>query len=152
MASYSCSRNRRTVAPKYRLCPKCKYRYERIKKKCPSCAAPRPKKRVPKHAVTLRDHNYEHYLAVSKEIHGNGDESCDVCRKPRSSNKNNRRHDRDHDHVTGKPRGLACVTCNKLMVRDLTLERARRIVAYYERVEKHYTKPEGQLEKGPDES
>ena len=45
--------------------------------------------------------------------------------------------DRDHDHVTGLPRGLACPGnqgCNALMPKQLTLERALAIVAYLQRV------------------
>jgi hypothetical protein len=98
----------------------------------------RPKRRVPKHAHTLRDDPYELYVAVARDVHGVTDEACCVCGKPRSQE---RRHDRDHDHVTGQPRGLACggnSGCNALMPHHLTLERARLIVAYLERVEAHY--------------
>ena len=140
------------MAAKYRLCPKCKYRYERIKKKCPSCGKARPKKRVPKHAETLRDDSYEHYVQISKEIHGNGDGTCDVCRRPPSPT---RRHDRDHDHNTGQPRGLACPGihgCNRSMPHWLTAHRAQLIADYLKRVENYYTtKPEGQVEEGKDQ-
>ena len=127
------------MAPKYRLCPKCKYRYERIKKKCPNCDAKRPKKRVPAHAETLRDHSYEYYVGVSSDIHGVADESCCVCRKPKSEA---RRHDRDHDHITGNPRGLACHLCNRMMPRQMDAHRAQLIANYLKRVETYYTKPE----------
>jgi hypothetical protein len=40
--------------------------------------------------------------------------------------------------VTGKPRGLACYQDNNIMPRQLTLARARLIVAYLERVEAFY--------------
>ena len=46
-----------------------------------------------------------------------------------------------HDHLTGLPRGLACPGnqgCNALMPSQLTLERARLIVSYLERVENYY--------------
>lgn len=137
------------MPPRYRLCPRCKYRYERIKKKCPSCAAKAPKKRVPRHAQTLRDDNYERYCELNQAIHGVTDESCGVCGRPRAKE---RRHDRDHDHITGLPRGLACVSCNRLMVHRLTLEKARQIVAYYERVQRYYTKPEDKSGEEPEEA
>ncbi len=63
---------------------------------------------------------------------------CGVCGKPPATA---RHHDRDHDHVTGLPRGLACpgnTGCNSLMPRQMTLERARAIVGYLERVEAFY--------------
>lgn len=125
------------MPPKYRLCPKCKYRYERIKQKCPNCAAARPKKRVPKHAQTLRDHTYEDYINISKQIHGVEDESCCVCRKPKAEG---RRHDRDHDHKTGNPRGLACHLDNRSMPHWLTAHRAQLIADYLKRVEDFYGK------------
>lgn len=126
------------MAPRWTLC-KCGARYERIKRKCPSCGKTRAKKRVPKHAQTLRDHSYEHYMEVSKAIHGVTDESCCVCRKPRSPE---RRHDRDHDHTTGNPRGLACHLCNRDMPRWMTAHRAKLMYEYLTRVDQYYlTKP-----------
>jgi hypothetical protein len=122
---------------KYWVCRGCGFRNDRAKRKCagPDCNRSKPKKRVPAHARTLRDDSYETYVEVSRQIHGVADESCCVCRKPRSLE---RRHDRDHDHVTGKPRGLACHRCNRVMVRELTLERAQAIVDYLARVESFY--------------
>lgn len=137
------------MPPKYRLCPKCRYRYERVKKKCPSCGRARPKKRVPKHAITLQRDSYGFYCEVARVLHGVTDERCCVCGKPRHPE---RRHDRDHDHLTGHPRGLACVQCNRIMVHRLTIDRAKAIVAYLERAAKYEekfpnlnTKPEDQL-------
>ena len=125
--------------PRLWLC-KCGTRNERIKQRCVACRGPRPKRRVPKHARTLRDDSYTVYEQVNADLHGpaHGGEwtpdCCGVCGKPPATT---RRMDRDHDHVTGKPRGLACpgnTGCNALMPRQLTLERARLIVAYLERV------------------
>ena len=129
------------MAKRYFLCQGCRTRVERVKRKCPVCGRARPKKRVPKHAITLQRDSYDFYCQIAADIHGVTDERCCVCGKPRNPE---RRHDRDHDHLTGNPRGLACVVCNKLMVHKLTLERARQIVGYLERVEKHYTKPKSQ--------
>lgn len=130
------------MASRYWSCP-CGTRNERIKQKCsnPECARRRPKPRVLKHARTLRDDSYEAYEKLNGEIHGlaHGGEwtpdCCGVCGKQPSTS---RHMDRDHDHVTGKPRGLACpgnTGCNALMPRQLTLDRARAIVAYLERVQ-----------------
>jgi hypothetical protein len=126
------------------LCP-CGTRNQRVKQKCSGegCNRRRPKRRVPVHARTLRDDDYPTYERVNAELHAaafGGEWSpdhCGVCGKPPSTA---RHHDRDHDHVTGLPRGLACPGnsgCNALMPRQLTLERARLIVAYLERVESH---------------
>jgi Recombination endonuclease VII len=124
------------VARLYVTCPKCSHRSDRAggRRKCQGCGAPLPKRRVPKHARTLRDDSYAAFVQVNELIHGAG-EDCGVCGKPR---KFERRHDRDHDHVTGLPRGLACPGnqgCNALMPRWLTAERARAIAEYLERVE-----------------
>ncbi len=126
-------------------CP-CGTRNERVKQKCANaaCRRARPKKRVPAHARTLRDDPYTVYEATNGEIHGEGHpgewtaDCCGVCGKPPATT---RHMDRDHDHLTGKPRGLACpgnTGCNALMPRQLTLARARLIVAYLERVEAFY--------------
>ena len=125
--------------PKTWLCG-CGTRNERIKQKCVTCRKSRPKKRVPVHARTLRDDPYPVYEAVNAELHGpafGGEwtpDCCGVCGKPPSTS---RHMDRDHDHTTGRPRGLACpgnTGCNALMPSQLTLERARLIVGYLERV------------------
>lgn len=122
---------------RYWSCRKCAHRNERTSSRtCQGCGErTKPKLRVPAHAVTLRDDPYTTYCEVNASIHGVTDEACGVCGKPRTLE---RRHDRDHDHSTGKPRGLACVHCNKHMPRGLTLELAEKIVAYLRRVEAYY--------------
>lgn len=121
----------------------CGLRNSRRRTYCESCGkAGKPKARVPKHAVALRDLDYRAFQDFNERVHGQGD-ACGVCGKPPSD----LRHlDRDHGHNPaensfGKPRGLACPGnqgCNALMPRQMTLERARAIVAYLERVEAHY--------------
>lgn len=126
--------------PSYWSCPGCGTRNERVKQRCGNedCHRKRPKRRVPRHARTLRDDPYELYVQVAEQIHGVTDEACCVCGKPRSQE---RRHDRDHDHRTGQPRGLACAGntgCNALMPSWLTRERAQAIADYLGRVEAFY--------------
>lgn len=116
--------------PKYWTCP-CGTRNERTKQKCVNtdCRRSRPKKRVRAHARTLRDDSYAVYVELAREIHGVTDESCCVCGKPRTLE---RRCDRDHDHLTGLPRGLACGGnrgCNVLMVPWVTAATASGIAA-----------------------
>jgi hypothetical protein len=128
------------LARKYWICPKCGVRYERTKQKCSTCSRSRPKPRVAPHAKTLRDDSYDVYLQAARDIHGVSDESCCVCGRERSQE---RRHDRDHGHLRGdpaygKPRGLACVSCNRLMPRELDLARALLIVQYLTRVDWFY--------------
>lgn len=125
---------------------RCGYRNQRTKRKCLSCGKAKPKKKVPAHARTLRDDGYEHYVEVSKVLHGVKDEQCCVCGRPKSPE---RRHDRDHDHRTGHPRGLVCSLDNRLMkYTQLDAERAQLIADYLKRAEqysKHFTKPEGHV-------
>ena len=112
----------------------CGERWPRTKQLC-TCGGRRPKRRVPKHARTLRNQTWDHYNAVNAEIHGVTDGACAVCGRPEHESMH---HHREHDHVTGMPRGLVCFQCNALMPRLLTLERARLVVAYLERVEAFY--------------
>lgn len=125
------------VARKFVLCS-CGTRNDRAggRRKCASCAKPLPKRRVPKHALTLRDQTYYDYTDLNEEIHGRG-EACGICGRARPES---RRHDRDHDHRTGLARGLACVRCNRELLRNSTLEEARAVVAYLERVERFYAR------------
>lgn len=135
---------------RYWTCPKCKTRNERTKQVCRGtiyshgghnatpCGGRRPKPRVPAHRRTLQDDPYATYEALNREIHGAEPDACGVCGRPP---KHERRHDRDHDHTTGKPRGLACPGnqgCNALMPRWLTADRAQAIADYLRRVEEHY--------------
>ena len=128
-------------ARKWWSCPKCGYRNEGRAIKCRQtfssfqCDGRRPKRRVPKHARTLRDDSYETYRQLNWVLHNKAHDGwfdpdcCGVCGKPPKA----RRHDRDHDHRTGKPRGLACWHCNRELLRHATLDELRLAVAYLER-------------------
>lgn len=130
------------MARKYWTCRKCSFRNEHAAhkgRKCSDCGEEtRPKKRVPAHAVTLRDDSYGDYAVLSVLIHGGKPHACAVCGKPKPDTEGAKRHHRDHDHTTGKARGLACFRCNTILLRGITLEEARAIVAYHERVEAFY--------------
>ena len=136
---------------RYWTCP-CGTRNERVKQRCTNedCRKRRPKAHVPPHARTLRDDPYEVFRALNDEIHGPAfgpewqADNCGVCgAAPKGTRNMDREHGHDRSELSyGKPRGLACPGdwgCNKVMSR-LTLERARAIVAYLERVEAHYAK------------
>lgn len=131
---------------RYWTCRKCGTRNPRLWQKCggyspseaKSCDGRRPKPRVPAHRRTLQDDSYAVYEALNRQIHGAEPDACGACGKPP---KYERRHDRDHDHGTGLPRGLACPGnqgCNALMPRWLSAERAQAIADYLKRVEEHY--------------
>jgi hypothetical protein len=74
------------------------------------------------------------FAAVNEAIHGQGT-NCGVCG---AQPKDDRNMQREHDHVTGQARGLACWRCNRLMPKQFDLAHARLIVAYLERVETFY--------------
>lgn len=57
--------------------------------------------------------------------HGN---QCAICKKPRSAFKN--RLSVDHNHGTGKIRGLLCFYCNKRVIGRNTIESANKIMTY----------------------
>lgn len=129
------------MPPRYWSCPACSTRNPRTKQKCAGdgCKRSRPKPRVAKHAVALRDVTYQAFEAFNRDVHGAEPDACGVCGRPKHEAMN---HHREHDHVTGNPRGLACFQCNSLMPRLLTLERAELVVAYLRRVHEHYEQEE----------
>jgi hypothetical protein len=126
------------VPRKYVSC-KCGHRNDREggRRKCTACGSQLPKRRVPKHAEVLRDLPYAVWAELSVEIHGGDLDACACCRRPMADG---RKHDRDHDHRTGLPRGLACYRCNRELLRNSTLEEARAVVAYLERANGYYLK------------
>jgi hypothetical protein len=155
------------MSRRYVHCAKCSHRNDRTggRRNCVSCGAPLPKRRVAKHAETLRDDSYAVYVRLAEAIHGVTDESCCACGKPRSQD---RRHDRDHEHnrrspFFGKGRGLLCGGnrgCNVLILPwvnasvaraihlakleglEADAERWRLIADYLERVESFYARQE----------
>jgi hypothetical protein len=70
------------------------------------CGKPKPKKRKPAHMAALQL-PYEAFV----EANG-GSDVCGICGVGPSEK---RRLDRDHDHVTGLPRGLLCWKHNKAL-------------------------------------
>jgi len=94
------------------------------------CGKPKPKRRVPVHARVLRDTSYDEAARLSQLIHGGDLEACGVCGRPRGESK---RHDRDHDHRTGKLRGLACFNCNRELLRGHTEETLQACLDYLRR-------------------
>lgn len=138
------------------ICPTCKRKNEArtSSRTCAyGCGATKPPPRVTK--AKPRE-NFTVFDRLNAEIHGVTDGSCGVCGKPPSER---RKNDRDHCHVTGRPRGLACPGdsgCNVLMAKWVTAATARGIAeakraacekdaerwdliaAYLERVDAHY--------------
>lgn len=117
------------MARKYVNCP-AGHRNDRVggRTKCATveCGLPLRKRPVQRHKAILAQ-GYAPFVQAAVEIHGVTDESCCVCGKPRSQE---RHHDRDHDHVTGEARGLACpgdTGCNVLMPKWMTAATARGI-------------------------
>lgn len=91
------------MTPRPWTCRKCRKQHpSRIKKKC-DCGTVRPATRRPAHLKAL-DLPREVFI----EANG-GTENCGICGDPPKAK---RRHDRDHCHLSGKPRGILCPTCN----------------------------------------
>ena len=111
---------------------RCGHRNESAHRKCRGCGKAKPKRRVPKHAEVLRDTSYTEAAALSWRMHGGELDACGVCGRPRGE----RNHDRDHDHRTGKFRGLACFHCNRELLRGHTAETLRACLAYLERADR----------------
>jgi hypothetical protein len=105
-------------------CRSCKARMGARKRKC-VCGKARPPKRVAAHLKAL-ELPYEAYVVL------NGGEFCGVetCKRERSAK---RRLDRDHDHATGRPRGLLCSAHNRMLTNRVTAAELRALADYLER-------------------
>lgn len=95
-----------------------------VKKKCYGCGKPRPAKRQPAHRAVLGEMAYEEWVRMF------GGEVCGICGRQPSAT---RRLDRDHDHKTGKPRGLLCARCNRALPSWVDAQWLRRAAYYLER-------------------
>jgi len=125
-----------TKKRRYWTC-KCGHRNEATRsRKCGGCGElSRPKKRVAPHARILRDRPYEWWEDLSLKIHGGERGACGYCRKPKPEDG---KHERDHDHATGLPRGLACFRCNHHRLRLHTLETMEDGAAYLRRAKEFH--------------
>jgi hypothetical protein len=103
---------------------KCLTKNPRVKQRCQTCGAPRPAPKRAKHLVAL-EAPYEYYVEL------NGGERCAICLRERTEK--DRRLDRDHDHKTGRPRGLLCSRCNRWLVQWMTPEWLRAAADYLDR-------------------
>jgi hypothetical protein len=93
------------------------------KRLCTACGAPKPKRARAKHLVAL-EAPYEAYVSLT------GADRCGICLRPRSEK--DRRLQRDHDHRSGRPRGLLCVRCNRALPWWMTAEWLRAAADYLE--------------------
>ena len=91
---------------------RCQFRNPSAKRKCIACGKPRPPRRKPAHLAALQL-DYEGFVSLNHGDH------CGICQRAPSEN---RRLDRDHDHATGKPRGLLCHRCNRTLANWITPE------------------------------
>lgn len=59
------------------------------------------------------------------------EQSCAICKKHESNFK--KRLAVDHNHKTGKVRGLLCYRCNKFLVGRFTLTTIKPVITYLEK-------------------
>jgi Recombination endonuclease VII len=127
------------MARKQWTCRKCRTVNKHAAHKGRACSGcgeqTRPKKREPAHMQALADHDYGDTAVLSVLIHGGEPHACGCCGRPKPESGRLEHWHRDHDHVTGLPRGLACTYCNTFLIRDLTLEQVDRIHAFMHRAD-----------------
>lgn len=104
---------------------KCGHVNPNRKQKCEKCEGKKRPKSTPKHKAVLKTMTHEDFAEIQ------GTEVCGICAAPPKA----RRLHRDHDHLTGLPRGLLCFPCNAVLRERVTLEWAYRLVKYLERAE-----------------
>lgn len=110
MTHWTCRRKVRSQMSDIAASRVCGHRNPGRKRLCELCGGSKPKKARPKHLVALES-DYEAYVAL------NGGDHCGICRRQR---RGGRRLDRDHDHKTGRPRGLLCHRCNRALPHWMT--------------------------------
>jgi hypothetical protein len=119
-------------------CRKCRHKNPRRKQKCEAmipvrdglgftideepCTGRRPAPRKPKHAAVLEE-PYETWVAQFGEV-------CNICGRPATAA---RKLDRDHDHRSGKKRGLLCHICNRTLGNRIDVEWLEKATDYLRR-------------------
>jgi hypothetical protein len=116
MRYWTCQRQTKRV--------KCGTRNPRVKRKCVKCGGSRPAQRKPAHTRALTD-PYDTWVSR----YGT---ACGICGAGRKT----RNLDRDHDHRTGKPRGLLCNRCNRALPNWVTATWLRAAADYLERADR----------------
>lgn len=113
------------MTPSTRRCRYCLTANPARNRRCGACKKALPKRRRPAHLKAL-DVPYETYVEI------NGGELCGVATCGRGPSAK-RKLDRDHDHATGKPRGLLCSSHNRFLHSRVTPEELRACADYLER-------------------
>ena len=87
--------------------------------------------------ATIKARKYGMTLGEMQAFVADHDENCDVCGKPDTTHRKltwTRQLTLDHDHVTGKMRGLLCSDCNLALGHASDdPERLRKLADYVER-------------------
>lgn len=104
---------------------RCKHVNPARKRLCEKCSKPKPVRKRPAHMSAL-DLSYDEYIKI------NGGEFCGICGKEPEG----RRLDRDHDHKTGKGRGLLCWQDNRQLKGFMTVEWLEAASEYLKRANK----------------
>ena len=102
----------------------CKFKNPPRTRKCQQCGKPKPVKKLG-HRQVLKDLTYADFVEI------NGGDHCGICGKLRSETRRN--FDRDHDHITGKPRGLLCHRENRALPYWMTSKWLRDAADYLDR-------------------
>jgi hypothetical protein len=105
-------------------CRKCDARVPRVLANCltPDCTGKRPKPRKPAHHAEKDSTTYETLVERYGEL-------CGICGAGRGT----RRLHRDHDHKTGRVRGLLCFRCNAALRDYMTLDWLLNAAKYLDR-------------------
>lgn len=89
--------------------------------KCQSCGKRRPARKEPEHRAVLKLVTYEQCV----EVFG---PRCMIC----GAEAKNIKLSRDHDHATGKLRGILCFPCNSALRNRIDVEWMRKAIIYLE--------------------
>ncbi len=102
--------------------------YERVKGKCASCVG---KTHYSTYLGRIRTLCYQYGITDLDymQMEFNQDKRCAIC-------KDNKPLEIDHNHITGKVRGLLCTKCNTMLgMSEDSIERLQEAIKYLEKNE-----------------